>query len=932
MSEFKVIRSPMEALKKYFGFSGLREGQDQVVASIMEGRNVLVVMPTGGGKSLCYQLPSLCRAGVCLVVSPLIALMKDQVDALVARGIPATMINSSLSFPEQKERLEGMKRGAFKLVYVAPERFGHEGFMHALAEVDVNMVAVDEAHCLSQWGHDFRPDYLKLGKAVEMMGRPQVAALTATATPRVREDILKHLGLDDPVTIVRGFARENLHFRITACDTHKDKYKRLYELVKRYRNIGISAHIDAGKTTLSERILFYTGMIHKIGETHDGSTTTDWMEQERERGITITSAAVTTNWKQVKNEGISKVFEGENFQLNIIDTPGHVDFTAEVERSLRVLDGAIVVFCGVAGVQPQTETVWRQATKYSVPRMCFVNKMDRTGANFNNVLDDIHNKLGANAAAILIPIGAEDQLRGQIDVVNQKAVIYADTDRLGSTYTIEDIPAELKEEAELAYHELVSRVADVDDELAEKVLMEEPFTPKELKEAIRRATIANKFVPVAGGSAFKNKGVQFLLDAVVDYLPSPVETVPAHAESTLDPEKTFEITATDDAKPMVLAFKLWADKFVGKLVFIRVYSGVLKKGDTVYNPRTRKTERVGRIIQIQADQHTDIDAVYSGDIAAIVGLRNVTTGDTITSPDNDICLEPPTFPETVISMAVEPKTKADQEKMSNALGRLSEEDPTFRVKTDEETGQTLISGMGELHLEIIIDRLMREFKVEADIGKPQIAYRETITAPAHGDGKLVKQSGGRGQYGHVVIDVKPNERGKGLTIENKIVGGAIPKEYMNAVYAGLNEAMTTGVVAGYPVVDVHVEVVDGSYHEVDSNENAFKMAAIFAMKDAFKKAKPIMLEPIMSVEASTPTDYQGDIMGDLNRRRGQISNMENKANACILKAMVPLSEMFGYSTAIRTLSSGRASYSMEPSHFEQVPQNLVDQIVSEKAK
>ena len=658
--------------------------------------------------------------------------------------------------------------------------------------------------------------------------------------------------------------------------------------LERYRNIGISAHIDAGKTTLSERILFYTGMIHKIGETHDGSTTTDWMEQERERGITITSAAVTTNWKQVKNEGISKVFEGENFQLNIIDTPGHVDFTAEVERSLRVLDGAIVVFCGVAGVQPQTETVWRQATKYSVPRMCFVNKMDRTGANFNNVLDDIHNKLGANAAAILIPIGAEDQLRGQIDVVNQKAVIYADNDRLGSTYTIE--------------------------------------------EAIRRATIANKFVPVAGGSAFKNKGVQFLLDAVVDYLPSPVETVPAHAESTLDPEKTFEITATDDAKPMVLAFKLWADKFVGKLVFIRVYSGVLKKGDTVYNPRTRKTERVGRIIQIQADQHTDIDAVYSGDIAAIVGLRNVTTGDTITSPDNDICLEPPTFPETVISMAVEPKTKADQEKMSNALGRLSEEDPTFRVKTDEETGQTLISGMGELHLEIIIDRLMREFKVEADIGKPQIAYRETITAPAHGDGKLVKQSGGRGQYGHVVIDVKPNERGKGLTIENKIVGGAIPKEYMNAVYAGLNEAMTTGVVAGYPVVDVHVEVVDGSYHEVDSNENAFKMAAIFAMKDAFKKAKPIMLEPIMSVEASTPTDYQGDIMGDLNRRRGQISNMENKANACILKAMVPLSEMFGYSTAIRTLSSGRASYSMEPSHFEQVPQNLVDQIVSEKAK
>lgn len=700
--------------------------------------------------------------------------------------------------------------------------------------------------------------------------------------------------------------------------------------LERYRNIGISAHIDAGKTTLSERILFYTGMIHKIGETHDGSATTDWMEQEQERGITITSAAVTTNWKQLPNEGTVKLFEKDNFQINVIDTPGHVDFTAEVERSLRVLDGAIVVFCGVAGVQPQTETVWRQASKYSVPRICFVNKMDRTGANFFSVMDDILNKLHANAAPILIPIGSEDTLSGQIDVVNQKAIIYSDSDKLGSTYEVKEIPDELKAQAEEQLHELIARVADVDDELAEKFLMEEPISALELKQAIRRATIANKFIPVAGGSAFKNKGVQALLDAVVDYLPAPTETKPAHAISTLDPELSEDITASDEGKPVALAFKLWADKFVGKLIFIRVYSGVIRKGSTIYNPRTRKTERVGRLLQIQANEQTDVDAVYSGDIAAIVGLRNVTTGDTLTCDDNDYTLEPPTFPEPVISMAVEPKTKGDQEKMSNALGRLSEEDPTFRVKTDEETGQTIISGMGELHLDIIIDRIMREFKVEATVGKPQIAYRETITAPAHGEGKLVKQSGGRGQYGHVVIDVKPNERGKGLTIENKIVGGAIPKEYMNAVYAGLNEAMTTGVIAGYPVVDVHVDVVDGSYHEVDSNENAFKMAAIFAMKDAFKKAKPIMLEPIMAVEVTTPVDYQGDVMGDLNRRRGQISNMENKASDCILKANVPLSEMFGYSTVVRTLSSGRASYSMEPSYFEQVPQNIVDEIVKER--
>ena len=702
--------------------------------------------------------------------------------------------------------------------------------------------------------------------------------------------------------------------------------------LERYRNIGISAHIDAGKTTLSERILFYTGMIHKIGETHDGSTTTDWMEQERERGITITSAAVTTNWKQVKNEGISKMFEGENFQLNIIDTPGHVDFTAEVERSLRVLDGAIVVFCGVAGVQPQTETVWRQATKYSVPRMCFVNKMDRTGANFNNVLDDIHNKLGANAAAILIPIGAEDQLRGQIDVVNQKAVMYADNDRLGSTYTVEEIPAELKEEAELAYHELVSRVADVDDELAEKVLMEEPFTPKELKEAIRRATITNKFIPVAGGSAFKNKGVQFLLDAVVDYLPSPVETVPAHAESTLDAEETFKITATDDAKPMVLAFKLWADKFVGKLVFIRVYAGVLKKGDTVYNPRTRKTERVGRIIQIQADQHTDIDAVYSGDIAAVVGLKNSTTGDTLCDDKHPIILESMEFPEPVIRVAIEPKTKAGQEKMTMGLIKLAEEDPTFKTYTDEETGQTIIAGMGELHLEIIVDRLLREFKVEANVGAPQVAYKETIKKAVDQDTKYARQSGGKGQYGHVKIHVEPNESGKGYEFVNAIVGGAVPKEYIPAVDAGIQGAMNAGVVAGFPVVDVKVTLYDGSYHEVDSSEMAFKIAGSMAFKEACRKADPTLLEPIMKVSVIVPDEYMGDVIGDLNSRRGQIIQLEARPGAQQIDAYVPLAEMFGYATDLRSRTQGRGQYTMEPSHYVEIPKNIRDKIVETRNK
>jgi elongation factor G len=701
-------------------------------------------------------------------------------------------------------------------------------------------------------------------------------------------------------------------------------------VLERTRNIGIAAHIDAGKTTLTERILFYTGMIHKIGEVHDGAATTDWMEQERERGITITSAAVTTEWWQRAEEGTVKLFPEQKQRINIIDTPGHVDFTAEVERSLRVLDGCIVVFCGVAGVQPQSETVWRQATKYHVPRIVFVNKMDRTGADFQNVFSEVKEKLGANAVRILIPIGAEDQLIGQIDVVNRKAVYFSDDDKFGSTYTIRELEGELRDIADEAYEELVHAVADVDEQIGEKFLMEEPVTLEELKQGIRRATVTNKLIPVAGGSAFKNKGVQYLLDAVVDYLPSPLDIPSAMGMDPDDHEKQIEVVTTDHGKFTALAFKLWADKFVGKLVFFRVYSGVVKKGDTVYNPRTRRSERVGRLIQIQANEHKDIDACYAGDIAAMVGLKNVTTGDTLAADGHDVVLEPPTFPEPVISMAVEPKTKADQEKLAIALSRLSEEDPTFMVKTDEETGQTIISGMGELHLEIIIDRIRREFKVEANTGAPQIAYRETITKATGGEGKLVKQSGGRGQYGHVRLDMKPNEKGKGLTIENKVVGGEIPKEYINAVYKGVNEAMTNGIIAGYPVIDVHVDILGGSYHDVDSNENAFTMAAIFAMKDGFKKAKSILLEPIMAVEVSTPDDYQGDVMGDLSRRRGHIQNTESKGRLSIVHANVPLKEMFGYSTAVRTLSSGRASYAMTPSHFEQVPANIVEEIVNDR--
>ncbi|MGB8466225.1 MAG: elongation factor G [Terrimicrobiaceae bacterium] len=699
--------------------------------------------------------------------------------------------------------------------------------------------------------------------------------------------------------------------------------------LERTRNIGIAAHIDAGKTTLTERILFYTGMIHKIGEVHEGTTVTDWMEQERERGITITSAATTCSWVQRKEEGIYKIFEGLKQRVNIIDTPGHVDFTAEVERSLRVLDGAIAVFCSVAGVQPQSETVWRQASKYGVPRIAFVNKMDRVGADFNGAVNSMRQKLGANAWPILIPLGKEDHLKGQIDVLNQKAVIYSDNDQIGSTYEIVDIPADHKELARKAYQDLVEQMCDLDEEVGMLFLEEKPISKQDLKAAIRRQTIANRFVPVAGGSAFKNKGVQYLVDAVVDYLPSPLDILPAKGQNP-DTGEPMEVRADDYAKFCSLAFKLWSDPFVGKLVFFRVYSGKLSKGDTVYNPRTNKRERISRLIQIQADKREDIDTCYSGDIAAIVGIKNITTGDTLCDEDYPILLEPPSFPDPVISMAVEPKTKLDQEKMSNALQRLAEEDPTFRVFTNEETGQTIIAGMGELHLEIIRDRMFREFKVEANAGKPQIAYKETILVQADGEGKLIKQSGGRGQYGHVVIKIAPNPRGKGVTIENKVVGGNIPKEYIPACIKGLNEAVHNGVIGGYPVIDVHVDIVDGSYHDVDSNELAFKMAAIFSLKDALKKAKPILLEPIMKVENITPEEFQGDIMGDLNRRRARISGMETKGNLCTITAEVPLAEMFGYATAIRSLSKGRSSYSMEPSHFEQVPTNVLNAVLDQQ--
>ncbi|NDB99797.1 MAG: elongation factor G, partial [Verrucomicrobia bacterium] len=616
--------------------------------------------------------------------------------------------------------------------------------------------------------------------------------------------------------------------------------------------------------------------------------------------------------------------------INIIDTPGHVDFTAEVERSLRVLDGAIAVFCGVAGVQPQSETVWRQANKYGVPRIAFVNKMDRTGADFEKAVHEMRTKLGANAVPILLPLGKEDKLLGQIDLINQKAFLYTDSKNLGSTYEIAEIPAEYKEEAKKALDRLVEAVADVDEEVGNLFLEEKRPTAKQLKEAIRRVVIANKLVPVVGGSAFKNKGVQGLIDAVVEYLPSPIDIPPAVGHSTENPEERIPVKVDDGEKFCSLAFKLWTDPYVGKLIFFRVYSGKLSKGEFIYNSRTRKRERVSRLVQIQADKREDIDTVFAGDIAATVGLKDIATGDTLCNEEFEITLEPPSFPEPVISMAVEPKTKGDREKMGEALQRLSEEDPTFMVKTNEETGQTIISGMGELHLEIICDRLKREFSVETNAGAPQIAYRETITKASPGEGKLIKQSGGRGQYGHVILQVAPQERGKGIEIENKVTGGNIPKEYIPAVKKGVEEALLNGVIHGSPVIDMKIQIMDGSYHEVDSNELAFKMAAIFAVKDAMQKAGPILLEPIMSVECSTPDEFQGDILGDINRRRGKIMNVDSKSLTSIVKAEVPLAEMFGYVNTIRSLSRGRAAYSMEPSHFEQVPASVLATVTQQK--
>ncbi len=707
--------------------------------------------------------------------------------------------------------------------------------------------------------------------------------------------------------------------------------------LERTRNIGIAAHIDAGKTTTTERILFYTGLIHKIGDVDDGNTVTDWMEQEKERGITITSAAVTCFWTQKATKAgedqIYKAFRDVPHRINIIDTPGHVDFTAEVERSMRVLDGAVAVFCGVAGVQPQSETVWRQATKYKVPRIAFVNKMDRTGANFENALADMRNKLKAYAFPIFLNIGAEEQFAGLIDVVNQKCFWFGEGDvtNEGLNYEVREIPAEHQARAKAALAELIDAVSNKDDEIAGLVLEEKPITAPVLKAAIRRLTCKIELVPVLCGSAFKKKGVQVLVDAVVDYLPSPLD-VPGAEGHEVGSDNIVQVETKDDNKFCSLAFKLWTDTYAGKLVFFRVYSGHLKKGDTIYNPRTRKRERVSRLMIIQGSERKDISEVYAGDIAALVGLRNITTGDTLCDEDYDVTLEPPTFPEPVISMAVEPKTKQDRDKMSEGLQRLAEEDPTFRCFTNEETSQLIIAGMGELHLEIIIDRLKREFKVEANTGAPQIAYRETITKPADGEGKFIRQSGGRGQYGHACVKIQPNEKGKGVEVTNEIVGGTIPKEYIPAVIDGIEEAIKSGVYAGYQVIDIKAQVIDGSFHEVDSNELAFKMAGIFALKDAFKKAGPILLEPIMKVECTTPDEYQGDLIGDITRRRGHIVNIEAKQGQTVLNAQVPLAEMFGYATAIRSLSKGRASYSMEPLNFEQVPNSVLTTILDQAAK
>lgn len=677
------------------------------------------------------------------------------------------------------------------------------------------------------------------------------------------------------------------------------------------RNIGIMAHIDAGKTTTTERILFYTGRVHKIGEVHDGAATMDWMVQEQERGITITSAATTCQW--------------DGHRINIIDTPGHVDFTVEVERSLRVLDGSVAVFCAKGGVEPQSETVWRQADRYGVPRMAYVNKMDMIGADFYRVVDMMKTRLGANAVPIQLPIGSEDVFKGIIDLVEMKAMIY--TDDLGKTSEATEIPEDLKEQAELYRQNMLDAIAESDDELMMKYLEGEELTVEEIKSGLRKATIACKLTPMLCGSSYKNKGVQPLLDAVIAYMPAPTD-IPAI--KGVNPDSGEEDSrAADDSLPFsALAFKIMADPYVGKLAFFRVYSGNLSSGSYVYNSTKGKKERIGRILQMHANHREEIETVYTGDIAAAVGLKDTTTGDTLCDEKNTIILESMVFPEPVISVAVEPKTKADQEKMGIALQRLAEEDPTFRMHTDQETGQTIISGMGELHLEIIVDRMLREFKVECNVGKPQVAYRETIRKSVKAEGKFVRQSGGRGQYGHCWLELTPLEPGQGFIFENKTVGGSIPREFINPIEAGVKEAMDTGVSAGYPMVDIKVTVFDGSYHDVDSSEMAFKIAASMGFKEGCRKATPVLLEPYEKVEITVPEEYMGDVIGDINSRRGRIEGMESRSGAQTIRAFVPLSEMFGYATDLRSRTQGRGNYSMEFDHYEEVPKNIAETIIA----
>ena len=694
--------------------------------------------------------------------------------------------------------------------------------------------------------------------------------------------------------------------------------------IERYRNIGISAHIDAGKTTTSERILFYTGVTHKLGEVHDGAATTDWMEQEQERGITITSSAVTCFWKGMD-------LSRPEHRINIIDTPGHVDFTIEVERSMRVLDGACMVYCAVGGVQPQSETVWRQANKHKVPRLAFVNKMDRTGANFFKVVEQMRLRLKANPVPIVIPIGAEDRFQGVVDLIKMKAVIW-DEESQGMKFEYQDIPADLVDTANEWREKMVESAAEASEELMNKYLEEGSLTEAEIIDGLRKRTIATEIQPMLCGSAFKNKGVQRMLDAVLDFLPSPKDIPPVagHDEN----ENEIVRQAEDEEKFSALAFKLMSDPFVGQLTFIRVYSGVLTKGDTVFNPLKGKRERIGRIVQLHANERQEIDEIRAGDIAACVGLKDVTTGETLCDPAAPITLERMVFPEPVIAQAVEPKTKADQEKMGIALQRLAQEDPSFRVKTDEESGQTIISGMGELHLEILVDRMKREFNVDANVGKPQVAYRETIRKTIEdSEGKFVRQSGGKGQYGHVVFKIEPNEAGKGFEFVDAIKGGVVPREYIPAVEKGVIEALNSGVLAGYPVVDVKVTLHFGSYHDVDSSEQAFKMAAIFGFKEGCRKANPVILEPMMAVEVETPEDYAGNVMGDLSSKRGMVQGMDDMVGGGkSIKAEVPLSEMFGYATSLRSMTQGRATYTMEFKHYAEAPRNVSEAIIAARAK